>query len=128
MFSESLLQVKQHLVLLGYTIVASEGNSFVAQHPQHKVFVMEDVDFVYLASTYMPRDYSSDTASHLMALANYGNQKSTVTRFFVGEDGNFVAWVLYAKPYDTSRFGRVLDHMKHDILKLATSQLISYLV
>ncbi len=127
MLSESLLQVEQHLMLLGYTIVAIEDDAFVAQHPQHKVLVAEDVNFIYLMSTFTPRDFSDITVSNLMALANYGNQKSAVTRFFVGEDRNFVAWVLYAKPYDMTRFGQVLGLMRGDILRLATSQLIAYL-
>ncbi len=127
MLSESLLQVKQHLTLLGYVIVAIDENTFVAQHPQHKVMVAEDAGFIYLMSTYLPRDFSDITVSNLMALANYGNQKSGVTRFFVGEDRNFVAWVLYAKPYDTTRFGWILDQMKADILRLTTSQMVGYL-
>ncbi len=125
--SESFLQVKQHFTFLGYVVVPVHDTMFIAMHPQHKLMVAEDTNFIYLMNKFLPKDSTDVTFSNLITLANYGNQRSGVTRFFVEEDRNFIGLVLYTKPYDAIRFGWILDQMKADFLKLTTSHLIGYL-
>ena len=127
MLSEDMLQVQQHLMLLGYQVISAGGGMLIGQHPQHKVAVTEDVSFIHMMSSYLPRDTSDHTISKLYALANYVNRYSFVTRFFVGEDLSFVAWVHYTKPYDVTRFGWTINQMRQDIMLVARNELAVYL-
>ncbi len=127
MLSNDMAQAQQHLMLLGYRILSNDGKVIIMEHPQHKVLLAEDMNSIYMMSTFLARDTSDQTISGLLLLANHGNRNSLVTRFFVGENLDFVAWASYAKPYDTARFGWTINQMRQEILSLSQNELVAYL-
>ncbi len=121
--SPLLQQVQQQMFYLGYTTISE--TPLTVTNGTHKMVIGEEESSgaLILFSVYQPRAFDSDTLGHLLFLANYGNQKSKVTCFFLNEHNAFTAFVRVDPPYEPIRFARVVQAMWNDIQIVAQHEL-----
>ena len=122
--SPLLRQIQQQMLYLGYTTVSE--TPLIVDEDNHKILIIEEEPSgaLLLFSMYHPRALDPETIGQLLLLANYGNQQSRVTRFFLNEDTMmFTAFVRIDPPYEPIRFARMVRAMRADIQLVAQHEL-----
>ncbi|MGI6367009.1 MAG: hypothetical protein ACOX2L_01390 [Anaerolineae bacterium] len=124
-----LEQLAGHLAFLGYQAEPNEsGEVLRMSHPSRADFTMR----MYLGGCLMTAWYGTrpqalvEREAFLEAI-NALNARAAVVRYYVDDEFDFAAEMLYLPPYDRVGFGSVMDLWHRDFSQMFESGLNQYL-